>query len=58
MKYRVEFWSKKYNNWVILSRHTNKEYAEINAEITSKSRKCDARVILDGEIVAFYKGVK
>lgn len=58
MKYRVEFWSKKHNNWIILSRHTNQIYAEINAETTSKSRKCDARVIYNGDVVTFYKGAE
>lgn len=49
--YRVEYWDKAENNWIVLSRHLNRMNAEINAEVKSKSRKCAARVIYDGKII-------
>jgi len=38
-------------NWVISSRHKNEENAIINANIISKSRKCESRGIFQGEII-------
>lgn len=38
-------------NWVISSKHRNEENAIINANIISKSRKCESRVIFQGEII-------
>lgn len=39
-----------------LSKHRNQLYAEANAETTAKSRKCDARVMLKGKVITFFKG--
>lgn len=54
-KSRVELFVK--NNWVRKSWHKNEEYAIINADMLSESRKCDARVICDGNVV-HYKEYK
>jgi hypothetical protein len=54
--YRTEIWHQESNDWIILSRHRNEENAVINAEVTSKSRKCDARVIYNGNVIFSLKG--
>lgn len=48
-KYRVEIFVK--NVWAILSYHNNMNNAVVNAEVHSKSRHCDARVIHEGNII-------
>ena len=49
MKFKVELFIN--NNWVTHSWHKNEDFALINAENLSKSRKCYARVVLKGEII-------
>jgi hypothetical protein len=44
------------NVWIILSIHKNEDHAKINADVTSKSRKVDARVIHKGSIIYLVKG--
>ena len=55
-KYRAEIFVD--NNWCFLSRHADKDYAIINAEVTSKSRGCASRVILKGQIIQSFEGTK
>ena len=52
-KYRVEYFDKKVNDFVIYSRHKNQEFAEINAKVLNLLRKCDTRVIHKGVVVVF-----
>jgi hypothetical protein len=49
MKCRVELFTD--NEWHRWSTHKNEENAIFNAEVISKSRKVDVRVIYKGEIV-------
>ena len=48
-KYIVE----RYENdeWVLHSRHNNKEYAITNAEVVYSSRKLDIRIWHNGEVI-------
>lgn len=39
------------NEWQLHSWHDNKNYALINAETISNSRKCPARIIHGGKII-------
>lgn len=54
---RVEVFPLDENCWCLHSRHKNKEYAVINAEVVHKSQGCDVRVIENGEIILFLEGV-
>lgn len=54
MAYQVQI--KPKSLWITLSKHRNQLYAEANAETTAKSRKCEARVMLKGKVITFYKG--
>lgn len=44
------------NCWIILSIHKNEDHAKINADVTSKSRKLDTRVVHEGSIIYIVKG--
>lgn len=46
---RVELFSN--NEWILISWHKNMDNAIINAEVIHRSRKCDIRVITEGNIV-------
>jgi hypothetical protein len=48
-KYRLEIWQD--NEWHRWSTHKHEENAIFNAEVISKSRGCDVRVIYRGDIV-------
>jgi hypothetical protein len=54
VKYRVELFTD--NEWHRWSTHKNEENAIFNAEVISKSRKVDVRVIFKGEIVFQRRG--
>jgi hypothetical protein len=51
--YRTEIWSDKYNDWMIIKmgKSCNEEYFITAAEVYSKSRNCDSRVICNGNII-------
>lgn len=53
-KYRVEIFIN--NNWVCKSWYKNEELANASAEKLYKNRKCDVRVVKNGQIVQFYYG--
>ena len=52
-RYRVEI--QKGKEWQFLSSHGTEDYAVINAETTSKSRKKAARVTYNKEVVYIIK---
>lgn len=52
MKYRVEVFQD--NNWIRWSTHMNEYNALFNAEVIHKSRKCDTRVIFNGQVIKSY----
>jgi hypothetical protein len=54
VKYRVEIFTD--NEWHRWSTHKHQENAVFNAEVISKSRRCDVRVIYKGEIVFQRRG--
>lgn len=54
--YRVETWSSSDNCYIQHSAHKNEDHAKINAEVVSKSRKCEVRVIYEGSIIYLVKG--
>jgi hypothetical protein len=39
------------NTWIKHSWHKDPEYAQINAEVVSKSRNCPARILFKGKII-------
>jgi len=49
VKYRVELFVD--NEWHRWSTHKHQENAIFNAEVISKSRGCDVRVIFRGQII-------
>lgn len=46
---RVELF--KDNEWILISWHKNVDNAIVNAEVIYRSRKCDVRVISEGNVV-------
>jgi hypothetical protein len=52
--YKVEYYDPKQNDWIPFSRHKNESSAIINADVVSKSRKTQARVI-SGRTIIYEK---
>ena len=55
--YRVEVFSTEHNDYVLHSWYTNREWAEIQADIQVLGGK-NVKVIYDGKVVLWYRNGK